>query len=455
MKRLLASCFGLGRLPLAPGTWGSLPTAIIFGLMWHFHASGISISIAMAALALAGSIVCVRFAPVVIRATGKGDPGEVVADELAGQAVTFLFIPFLTLETFSTGQIWVTTVAGFLLFRLFDIAKPWPIRRLEKLPEGWGVLADDLLAGVYAGIVLLLCYKIGLIRYISGLFVCSEGSSLGVLHAVILGIVQGVTEFLPVSSSGHLVLFENLFNFDPETPEMLLFDLAVHVGTVAAIFIVFRKSIAAFVRNLLVCGKYGKSPVEIYKKSPSVHVLVLAILATSVTGTCGLLGEKYFTAARGRLLIVASMWIVTGTLLLITDLRKKSRLGLRQFGIWAAIVVGLAQAAAIMPGISRSGATICAAILLGLRRRWAVEFSFLIAIPAILGATVVQSVKDFAQISSGSLPIGSVVIGSVAAALTGILALKLLIKTSRTANLKYFAFYCYFLACFVLVYRLR
>ena len=444
MRRLLASCFGLGRLPLAPGTWGSLPAAIIFGLMCHFHASGILISIVMAALALAGSIVCVRFAPVVIRATGKGDPGEVVADELAGQAVTFLFIPFLTLETFSTGQIWVTTVAGFLLFRLFDIAKPWPIRRLEKLPEGWGVLADDLLAGVYAGIVLLLCY-----------FVRTEGSSINVLHAVILGIVQGVTEFLPVSSSGHLVLFENLFNFDPETPEMLLFDLAVHIGTVAAIFIVFRKSIAAFVRNLLVCGKYGKSPVEIYKKSPSVHLLVLAIFATAVTAVFGLLGEKHFAAARGSLLIVASMWIITGTLLLITDLRGKSRLGLRQFGIWAAIVVGLAQAAAIMPGISRSGATICAAILLGLRRRWAVEFSFLIAIPAILGATVVQSVKDFAQISSGSLPIGSVVIGSVAAALTGILALKLLIKTSRTANLKYFAFYCYFLACFVLVYLLR
>ena len=455
MRRLLASCFGLGRLPVAPGTWGSLPTAIIFGLMWHFHASGISISIAMAALALAGSIVCVRFAPVVIRATGKGDPREVVADELAGQAVTFLFIPFLTLETFSTGQIWVTTVVGFLLFRLFDIAKPWPIRKFEKLPKGWGVLADDLLAGVYAGIVLLLCYKIGLIRYISGFFVRTESSSLNVLHAVILGVVQGVTEFLPVSSSGHLVLFENLFNFDPETPEMLLFDLTVHVGTVAAIFIVFRKSIAAFVRNLLVCGKYGKSPVEIYKKSPSVHVLVLAIFATAVTAVCGLLGEKYFAAARGSLLIVASMWIITGTLLLITDLRKKSRLGLRQFGIQAAIVVGLAQAAAIMPGISRSGATICAAILLGLHRRWAVEFSFLIAIPAILGAAVVQSVKDFAQISSGSLPIGSVVTGSVAAALTGILALKLLIKTSRTANLKYFAFYCYILACFVLVYLLR
>jgi undecaprenyl-diphosphatase len=84
-----------------------------------------------------------------------------------------------------------------------------------------------------------------------------------------------------------------------------------------------------------------------------------------------------------------------------------------------------------------------------------VEFSFLIAIPAILGATAVQLIKDFAQISSGTLPIGPVLVGTAAAAITGILALKLLIKTSRTANLKYFAFYCYILACFVLVYLLR
>jgi len=454
MKRLLASCFGLGRLPIAPGTWGSLPVAIIFGLMCRFHLSGLSISIVMAALALAGSVICVKFAPAAIAATSKNDPGEVVADELAGQAVTFLAVLFLALDTLSTGQIWITAVLGFLLFRLFDIAKPWPIHKLEKLPKGWGILADDLLAGVYAGIVLFFCHEIGLVTHISAIF-HSEDSSLNVLQAVVLGIVQGITEFLPVSSSGHLVLLENLFDFDPETPEMLLFDLAVHAGTVAAIFIVFRKSIAALVKNLFVCGKYGKKPVEIYQKSPGVHMLVLAIIATFVTGVFGLLGEKYFTAARGSLVTVASMWFITGTLLLITDLRKKARLGLRQFGIWAAMVVGIAQAAAIMPGISRSGATICAAILIGLRRRWAVEFSFLIAIPAILGATAVQLIEDFAQISSGSLQIGPVLVGTAAAALTGILALKLLIKTSRTANLKYFAFYCYILACFVLVYLLR
>jgi len=159
MKRLLASCFGLGRLPLAPGTWGSLPVAIVFGLMWHLGTSSILISITMAVLALAGSIICVKFAPAAIAATGNTDPREVVADELAGQAVTFLAAPLLSPEILSIRQIWIITAGGFLLFRLFDIAKPCPIRRLEKLPEGWGVLADDLMAGVYAAIVLQIIIR--------------------------------------------------------------------------------------------------------------------------------------------------------------------------------------------------------------------------------------------------------------------------------------------------------
>jgi phosphatidylglycerophosphatase A len=210
MKRMLTSCFGLGRLPIAPGTWGSLPVAIIFGLMCRLHLSDLAISIVMAALALAGSIVCVKFAPAAIAATGKNDPGEVVADELAGQAVTFLAILFLSLDTFSIGQIYITAVLGFLLFRLFDIAKPWPIHKLEKLPKGWGILADDLLAGVDAGIVLFFCHEIGLVKYISGIF-HPEDSSLNVLHTASLGIIQGITEFLPVLSSGFGLAAKLLF----------------------------------------------------------------------------------------------------------------------------------------------------------------------------------------------------------------------------------------------------
>jgi len=100
------------------------------------------------------------FAPAAIAATGKNDPGEVVADEFAGQALTFLFSPFLAMGTAAPRQILITAFAGFTLFRLFDIFKPWPIRKLEKYPAGWGILADDLLAGVFAWIVLQICIRI-------------------------------------------------------------------------------------------------------------------------------------------------------------------------------------------------------------------------------------------------------------------------------------------------------
>jgi len=109
---------------------------------------------------LAGSLVCVQFAPAAIAATGKNDPGEVVADEFAGQAVTFLFSPFLGMGAATGRQILITAFMGFVLFRLFDIFKPWPIRKLEKYPAGWGILADDLLAGVFAWIVLQICIRV-------------------------------------------------------------------------------------------------------------------------------------------------------------------------------------------------------------------------------------------------------------------------------------------------------
>ena len=159
MKRMLTSCFGLGRLPMAPGTWGSLPPVIIFGLMSYFGASPAIITNVMAALVLTGGFVCVQFAPAAIAATGKDDPREVVADEFAGQAVAFLFSPFLAMGSASGRQILITAFVGFVLFRLFDIFKPWPIRKLEKYPAGWGILADDLLAGVFAWIVLQICIK--------------------------------------------------------------------------------------------------------------------------------------------------------------------------------------------------------------------------------------------------------------------------------------------------------
>jgi phosphatidylglycerophosphatase A len=155
MKRLLTSCLGLGRLPLAPGTWGSIPPTIIFACLCLLGASVAITSLIMAALTVLGSIICIKFARVAIEATQKNDPSEVVADEFAGQALTFVCVPFL-LKNPSPAQIWTATAVGFLFFRLFDITKPWPVKNLEKYKNGLGILLDDLMAGIYAGLLLML-----------------------------------------------------------------------------------------------------------------------------------------------------------------------------------------------------------------------------------------------------------------------------------------------------------
>jgi phosphatidylglycerophosphatase A len=140
-----------------------LPSAIIFGLACYFGGWGaIPVSL-MIVLIAAGSFVCVKFSHVAVAATGNEDPNEVVADEVAGQALTFLAMPLLTADV-SGGQIVSIAVLGYFLFRLFDTVKPWPSYRLEELPAGWGILADDLMAGVYAGIVLFISAKFWILK---------------------------------------------------------------------------------------------------------------------------------------------------------------------------------------------------------------------------------------------------------------------------------------------------
>jgi phosphatidylglycerophosphatase A len=163
MKRLLTSCFGLGWLPLAPGSWGSLPSAIIFGLVYYLGGSGVLAASLMVALIVAGSVVCVKFSHVAVAATGNEDPNEVVADEIAGQALTFLAMPLMMADV-SGRQIVSIVALGYFLFRLFDTVKPWPSYRLEELPAGWGILADDLMAGVYAGIALFVSAKFWILK---------------------------------------------------------------------------------------------------------------------------------------------------------------------------------------------------------------------------------------------------------------------------------------------------
>ncbi|MFA6425979.1 MAG: phosphatidylglycerophosphatase A [Phycisphaerae bacterium] len=431
MKKFILSSFGLGFLPVAPGTWGSLLPVGLFLAVHHFWPNAGILLVLLAAVTILSSIACVALAGSAEKIANKKDPGWTVIDEVAGQSVALL--P----AVFAGKNIFLICAAAFVLFRIFDILKPWPVKNAEKLPGGFGILFDDILAGIYAAAALMIILQFK-----------------AVLWAVGLGTVQGLTEFLPVSSDGHLVLLQKIFGFDTETPQMLLFDLSVHIGTLVSIFIVFRKSIMALTVNCLKAIKNCQNPIELYKKNLAFKLFFLAGITVFVTGVLGLLFKDYFESVRGNMPMLAICWVVNGVMLMITDMRKETRMGLRQFGITIAIIIGVAQAAAILPSISRSGATICAAILLGLHRRWAVEFSFLVAIPTILAATVVELLGNLDVIHSAALPMAALIIGPITAAIVGIAALQILIKASRKANLKYFAFYCFALAAGVIVYIL-
>ena len=160
MKRWIATCLGLGRLPVAPGSWGSLPPAVVFGLLTCFGSPALVVVVVMAAMTVAGCVACVLCAPASIAATGKNDPGEVVADEFAGQALTFLFVPLLVLRDLSGWEGLLLAGFGFLAFRVLDITKPWPIKKAERLPSGWGILADDLVAGLASAIIVFMVMRV-------------------------------------------------------------------------------------------------------------------------------------------------------------------------------------------------------------------------------------------------------------------------------------------------------
>ncbi len=274
---------------------------------------------------------------------------------------------------------------------------------------------------------------------------------LSYLSAIMMGILQGLTEFLPVSSSGHLVMFQHLAEFNPESADMMLFDLAVHVGTVASILYFYRKSVHKFAGGLLRDSGRLCEPRTLISKSPAWRFAILALTSTFATGVVYVICKKTIESAFENPNYVSCCWLITACVLFITDLKKGHSRKIKDFTVMCALLIGLAQGIAILPGISRSGSTICACLLLGLHRRWAGEFSFLIGVIAILGATLIESIDFFSQ-ANASMPWGPVIAGSAASGITGFLALSLLMWVVKNAKLKIFAIYLIVAAIASLVY---
>ncbi|MCF8094702.1 MAG: undecaprenyl-diphosphate phosphatase, partial [Desulfobacteraceae bacterium] len=236
-------------------------------------------------------------------------------------------------------------------------------------------------------------------------------------QAVALGVIQGLTEFLPVSSSGHLVLFQNLFGMN--RPE-LMFDVAVHAGTLAAVCVYFYRDIAAMISEVAAWGYCRLRRAEPEPLVPEVRLAAMIAAGSVPTAIIGLAFHGIADILFSSVLLVGFALAATGFWMWFTRGRDTAGRGVLRLGTARALLIGIAQGIAVIPGISRSGATIAASLYLGLNRETAARYSFLLSIPAIAGA-VLLNLMDAPTSGSADLP--AILAGGAAAAGVGYAAL--------------------------------
>lgn len=273
------------------------------------------------------------------------------------------------------------------------------------------------------------------------------------LSAIIMGALQGVTEFLPISSSGHLAIFSKFFKInEPDS----VFDILLHVGTLIAVFIVYWKDIVkliaegfGIIRDSFINTFRFASNTFSKKETKYIHVInssyrkfvMLVIVSTIPTAIIGLLIENIIDVVKTDLLIVGICLLITACLLLISDMQTGGNKKPKNVTYSNAFVIGMCQGVATLPGISRSGTTITACLISGFDRKFAVKYSFIMSIPAILGAAVLSLKDFFADI--GNCPyIGQYIVGMLVAAVVGFFSMKFLIVLIGNRKFKYFAYYC-------------
>ena len=272
------------------------------------------------------------------------------------------------------------------------------------------------------------------------------------LQAAILGIVQGLAEFLPISSSGHLALLQYFFGV--ESNSVLLFTVMMHVGTLVSVFIIYRKDIWALLKELCYTIKdlcTGKGPR--INANPMRRMGFMIIVATIPTAIIGLLFEDFFESLYASIVAIAMGLIFTGIILLVAERMGRSDKGPMEMKWKHAIFIGIMQGIAICPGVSRSGSTLFGGLIAGLKREFAVEFAFLISIPSILGSVILEMPKAIAGGADASM-IGPIILGVILAMISGIIAIKAMIKVVTGKRLFGFSIYVWLVAAAVLAYAL-
>lgn len=259
------------------------------------------------------------------------------------------------------------------------------------------------------------------------------------IKSIILGIVQGLTEFLPVSSSGHLELAKAIQGNDFSAEESMMMTVVLHFATALSTVVIFRKDLVEIVKGLFQ-----------FKWNEELQFSLKIILSMIPAALVGVLWddliESFFD---GRILLVGCMLLLTGGLLFLADKAKKTD---KSVSFGAALVIGVAQAIAILPGISRSGATISTSVLLGVDRERAARFSFLMVVPLIFGKIAKDVLSD--DFTTQGMNMTALSVGFIAAFFTGLLACTWMIKLVKNSKLSYFAVYCLVVGIVAISYSL-
>lgn len=276
---------------------------------------------------------------------------------------------------------------------------------------------------------------------------------LSILKAIFLGALQGATEFLPVSSSGHLVIAQSLLNVQLDESSMLAFDVCLHVGTLVAIVAVFWRDIRDIVMSYFKNSEVDELSQE---NLPPSHLTITQarklglylVIGTIPAVIFGLSFKHFFEKLFSSPMAAGAMLMITGLILFGTRFADGREVRLGHMKWWRSLGVGIAQAVAIIPGISRSGSTIAGGLYLGLDRNLAARFAFLLAVPAIGGAAVLEY-KSFMHLSSDIMAAAG--IGTLVSAIVGFVCVKWMLGIVRRGRLSWFAYYCWFAGILTMV----
>lgn len=256
------------------------------------------------------------------------------------------------------------------------------------------------------------------------------------IEAIFLGVLQGLTEFLPVSSSGHLVIFQDFLGV---VQPGITFEVMLHFGTVLSVIWVFGPDIRRILSRM-------------FKEKGERHFVLMLVFGTIPTALMGILFKDTFTLIYHSTVTVGLMLLVTGCILYSLHYLTPGKKSERTMTAFDALFISAVQGLAIIPGISRSGATITSALWRGLDRETAVKFSFLVSIPVILGATLLE----LKELSSGGFSglTAAVVTATISAFIAGVFAIKILVHFLKSGRFQYFAYYCWFAGAVTIILKI-